>query len=125
MIVFKCETSDKVGWKLWIKITLPLAFILLQLGVNNVYILGFGIACLQSSVPISLMLIQKTLPNMPATATSLSLGTSIALAGLPLFLLKNNTIVQYWFMNKWLWVLITLFCAFLWYKIHRFKWAKI
>ncbi|MEI2709309.1 MAG: hypothetical protein V9E96_09885 [Chitinophagaceae bacterium] len=95
-----------------------------NLVLNNVYILGFGIACLQSSVPISLMLIQKALPNMPATATSLSLGTSIALAGLPLFLLKNNTIVQYWFMNKWLWVLITLFCAFLWYKIHRFKWAQ-
>ena len=117
--------ADKVGWKLWVKITLPLAFILLQIGGNNVYILGFGIACLQSSVPISLMLIQKALPNMPATATSLSLGTSIALAGLPLFLLKNNTIVHYWFMNKWLWVFIALFCAFLWYKIHRFKWATI
>ncbi|HEY8690716.1 MAG TPA: MFS transporter [Chitinophagaceae bacterium] len=78
--------ADKIGWKKFVYITLPLAFIFLNFGKENIYALAFGIACLQSSVPLTLLLMSRSLPMFPATATALSLGTSVALAGLPLYM---------------------------------------
>ncbi|HRH59251.1 MAG TPA: hypothetical protein PL045_01710 [Chitinophagaceae bacterium] len=77
--------ADKIGWKKWVYITLPLAIIFLQLGRENITLLAFGVACLQSSVPLTLMLMYKSIPQFPATAGALSLGAAIALAGLPLY----------------------------------------
>lgn len=94
--------ADKIGWKKFVYITLPLAFLFFQLGKQNIYALGFGIACLQSSVPITLMLISRSLPVYPATATALSLGVSVALAGLPLFLINNKKNIITHFDNGWL-----------------------
>ena len=78
--------ADRIGWRRWVFITLPLSFVLLQLGHDNLLLLSFGIACLQSSVPITLQLMYNTLPHYPATASALSLGTIVAFAGLPLYL---------------------------------------
>jgi FSR family fosmidomycin resistance protein-like MFS transporter len=83
--------ADKIGWKKFIYITLPLAFLLFQFGKENLYAMAFGIACLQSSVPLTLLMISRSLPLFPATATALSLGTSVALAGLPLYISKTGT----------------------------------
>ncbi len=83
-------------------ITLPLALILFQFGKQNIYALAFGIACLQSSVPITLLLMSRSLPIYPATATALSLGASVALAGLPLFLINDKRIVNQYFSNNWI-----------------------
>lgn len=77
--------ADKIGWKRWIFITLPLSFVFLELGHDNLISLSFGVACLQSSVPVTLQLMYNTVPNYPATISALSLGTVIAFAGLPLY----------------------------------------
>lgn len=82
--------ADTIGWKKFIYITLPLAFVLLHFGKENIYALAFGIACLQSSVPLTLLLMSRSLPLFPATASALSLGTSVALAGLPLYMLSGR-----------------------------------
>lgn len=77
--------ADKIGWKNWLYISLPLAFIFFEIGRESIWALGFGIACLQSSVPLTLQLMYKCLPSYPATASAMSLGTVIALAGLPMY----------------------------------------
>ena len=77
--------ADKIGWKNWLYISLPLAFIFFEIGRESVWALGFGIACLQSSVPLTLQLMYRCLPSFPATASAMSLGTVIALAGLPMY----------------------------------------
>ncbi len=109
--------ADKIGWKRWVYITLPLALIFLQFGKDNILMLAFGIAALQSSVPISLLLMRKSIPSFPATASALSLGTSIALAGLPLYAIDNTIFVRGWFDTKWLWVLAIAVMVMLWWVI--------
>ena len=99
--------ADKIGWKKWVYITLPLAFIVLQFGAHNVYMLGFGIACLQSSVPVSLLLMRRSIPAYPATATAMTLGVAIAMAGLPLYIVDHFKIQQGWLSN-WGMALCTL-----------------
>lgn len=74
--------ADRIGWKKYVYFSLPLAFLLLQVGHDNLYCLAFGTACLQSSVPLTLMMMSRSLPRFPATATALSLGVSVAIAGL-------------------------------------------
>ena len=77
--------ADKIGWKRWVYISLSIAIISLQFGHDNVFEMAIGIACLQSSVPIILQLIYNSMPAYPATALALSLGTVVALAGIPLY----------------------------------------
>ena len=77
--------ADRIGWKRWVYISLAIAMISLQLGHDNIYEMAVGIACLQSSVPITLQLMYNSMPSYPATASALSLGTVVALAGLPLY----------------------------------------
>jgi MFS transporter, FSR family, fosmidomycin resistance protein len=100
--------ADKIGWKKFVYISLPLALVLFQFGKENIYALAFGIACLQSSVPITLLLMSRSLPMYPATATALSLGTSIALAGLPLFMVSNTHTIITGYTNYWLTVVVFL-----------------
>ena len=77
--------ADKIGWKKWLFISLPLAFIFMQIGRESIWALGFGIACLQSSVPLTLQFMYRSMPSYPVTAAAMSLGTVIALAGLPIY----------------------------------------
>jgi len=77
--------ADKIGWKRWIYISLTIAMIAFQFGHDNVFEMAVGIACLQSSVPITLQLLYNNMPTMPATSAALSLGTVVALAGIPLY----------------------------------------
>lgn len=103
--------ADRIGWKKFIYITLSIAFVLLHFGKDNIYALGFGIACLQSSVPLTLLFMCRSLPLYPATATSLSLGTSVALAGLPLYMggeVKAGT------GNHIIWILVFLGMMITW-----------
>lgn len=114
--------ADKVGWKTWIYITLPLSFILFQFGKENIYMIAFGIACLQSSVPLTIMLMHKSIPSMPGSATALSLGTCILIAGIPLYAMKSNSILTIAFNNNlFLTILIILaisicICIYFLYK---------
>ncbi|MEO7312194.1 MAG: hypothetical protein ABIX01_17455 [Chitinophagaceae bacterium] len=89
--------ADRMGWKTWVYITLPLAFVLLQFGRDNIYMLGFGIACLQSSVPISLLLMRQSMPLYPGVSSAIVLGVGIAVAGLPMYVLNHRYFIQGWF----------------------------
>jgi MFS transporter, FSR family, fosmidomycin resistance protein len=96
--------ADKIGWKKWVYTTLPLALILLHFGRENLYMLGFGIACLQSSVPITLMLMRKAVPAWPATGVALNIGASVAIAGLPLYIAAIQNRVEAWTGTAWWWI---------------------
>jgi MFS transporter, FSR family, fosmidomycin resistance protein len=89
--------ADKIGWKTWVYISLPLAIIFLQMGHQNIYMLGFGVACLQSSVPISLLLMAQVLPTYKGVATAMVLGVGVALAGLPMYIFNVNHISTFIF----------------------------
>lgn len=94
--------ADKIGAKKFIYITLITALILFQFGKENIYMLCAGIAFLQSSVPVTLLLMGQSLPLYPASATSFSLGLSIVLAGLPLFLVTDKRKIFEVFQVNWL-----------------------
>ena len=115
--------ADKIGWKRYVYISLPLALLFFQFGKENIYALAFGIACLQSSVPITLLLMGQQLQLYPATATALSLGASIALAGLPLFMVGSATAVLQFFSNGWMtaiaFILMLILVLFLLRHIRR------
>jgi hypothetical protein len=82
--------ADKFGWKKFAYFGLIAGFLFLSLGRENMYALGFGVACLQSSVPLTVLLMSRSLPQYPAIASALSLGTAVAFAGLPFYLLMNK-----------------------------------
>lgn len=116
--------ADKIGWKKFVYISLPLALLLFQFGKENIYALAFGIACLQSSVPITLLLMARSLPQYPATATALSLGTSIALAGLPLYMMPDQKIVNDFFSNPFITAAAFLFLIVCWFFADRLFFSK-
>ena len=109
--------ADKIGWKKFVYITLPLAFIFLNFGKENLYALAFGIACLQSSVPLTLLLMSRSLPMFPATATALSLGTSVALAGLPLYMGSEKINFNKGLSSDLIWLLVFITMIALWLGI--------
>lgn len=116
--------ADKIGWKNWLYISLPLSFIFFEIGRESIWALGFGIACLQSSVPLTLQLMYKCLPSYPATASAMSLGTVIALAGLPMYNLPK---IHFQFAQSpvfYLSLIILIFCLLVyafWKYIHTTK----
>lgn len=85
--------ADRMDLKRFIYVTLLIALCLFQFGRENIYMLCGGIVCLQSSVPVTLLMMSRSLPFHPATASAFSLGTSIMLAGLPLFLVSEKNII--------------------------------
>jgi FSR family fosmidomycin resistance protein-like MFS transporter len=116
--------ADKIGWKKTVYITLPLALLLFQLGKENIYALSFGIACMQSSVPITLFLMSNSLPLYPATAAALSVGTSVAFAGLPLFLAGDIKTIINSFHNNWLTVTVFVLLIICWWLSDKFLFSK-
>lgn len=109
--------ADKIGWKKFIYITLPLAFVLFNFGRENIYAIAFGIACLQSSVPLTLLLMWRSLPLFPATASALSLGTSVALAGLPLYLNSKSINFDKTFSLHLIWAFVFVAMIIVWIVI--------
>jgi FSR family fosmidomycin resistance protein-like MFS transporter len=83
--------ADRLGWKPVIYGSLVAAWLFLGVGPNNLYTLCAGIACIQSSVPLTLLMMVRSLPVYPATGVAFSLGTSVALAGLPLYMFPQKT----------------------------------
>ena len=116
--------ADKIGWKKFVYISLPVALLLFQFGKENIYALAFGIACLQSSVPITLLLISNSLPLYPATATALSLGTSIAFAGLPVYLISERQTILNSFNNDWITAAVFVLLFLCWLFIDKFLFKK-
>ena len=116
--------ADKIGWKKFVYISLPLALLLFQFGKENIYALAFGIACLQSSVPITLLLMARSLPAYPATATALSLGTSIAFAGLPLYMMPDQKLLNGFFNNPFTTAAAFTFLLLCWFLTDRLLFSK-
>lgn len=77
--------GDVIGHKRWIFISLILSFLLLLLGKHNLYVLTASIGLLQSSIPITVILMIKSIHNYPATAVALELGSSVLISGLIIF----------------------------------------
>ena len=87
--------STKIDSRKFIFTSTVVSAILLMVGKNYFPVFCIGVALLQSAVPITLLLMQNFMQNSPATATGLSLGVAIALAGLPTYLnqfrlIQNN-----------------------------------
>jgi len=116
--------ADKIGWKKFVYISLPIALLLFQFGKDNIYALAFGIACLQSSVPITLLLMSNSLPLYPATATALSLGTSIAFAGLPVYLISERKTILDSFNNNWITATVFILLFLCWILADKFLFKK-
>jgi hypothetical protein len=116
--------ADTIGWKRFVYITLPLSLLLFQFGKDNIYALAFGIACLQSSVPVTLLLMGRSLPLYPATASALSLGASIALAGLPMFMLGDSNIVHDAFNDAWLSAAICILVFLTWLLADKYLFCR-
>jgi predicted MFS family arabinose efflux permease len=117
--------ADRIGVKRFIYISMMTALLLFQFGKENIYTLCMGVACLQSSVPVTLLLMSRSLPIHPATATALTLGTSIALAGLPLYLVNDKEKIFSNFNNPLLTAgLFVLFMAGWIFLFYRWKKEK-
>lgn len=116
--------ADKIGLKKFIYTTLSIAFLLFQFGKENIYALSAGVACLQSSVPVTLLLMSRSLPFYPATATAFSLGTSIILAGLPLFLVTDRESFHESFNNSWLTAIVFSIFIIGWLIAGKFLFRK-
>jgi MFS transporter, FSR family, fosmidomycin resistance protein len=84
--LFGAYMAGKADWKKYVFISVGISAMLLTLGKESLVFFCFGIFLLQSAVPITLWLMQQYLNRQPATATALSLGTAIILAGLPAYL---------------------------------------
>lgn len=115
--------ADKAGIRKFIYGTLVAALILFQFGKTNIYMLCAGIALLQSSVPLTLLLMSRSLSHHPAVATAFSLGIPVALAGLPLYLVSDKRIIHDGFEQPVLAILffIVLFAVWILLKIKLIK----
>ena len=87
--------TNKVEWKKFVILSMFGSILLLNIGKDYFPVFCVGVALLQSAVPITLLLMQNYMQSTPATATGLSLGVAIALAGLPTYfeqfrLIQNN-----------------------------------
>lgn len=115
--------ADKAGIRKFIYGTLVAALILFQFGKTNIYMLCAGIALLQSSVPLTLLLMSRSLSHHPAVATAFSLGIPVALAGLPLYLVSDKRIIHDGFEQPVLAILffIVLFAVWILLEIKLIK----
>ncbi len=86
--------SNQTQPRIFILITTTVAAVLLNLGKDVLVIFCLGIAMLQSAVPVTLLWMQNYMRRHPATATGLSLGVAIILAGLPTYL-QEFRMLQY------------------------------
>jgi hypothetical protein len=93
--------ADKMGVKKFIYITLITALLLFQFGKENIYMLCAGIAFAKLGTRY-LVDDGAKLPLHPASAASFSLGLSIVLAGLPLFLITDKRKIFDVFQVDWL-----------------------
>ncbi len=91
-------------WKKYVVCSMVAAVLCLSFGRYSLPMIYIGVALLQSAVPITLLLMQNYMQHTPATATGLSLGISIVLAGLPTYI-ENFRAVQ---QNKTFFLLLSI-----------------
>jgi hypothetical protein len=67
----------------------------------------------------------NSLVRYPATATALSVGTSIAFAGLPLFMVGDVKNILHHFSNGWLTAIIFVLLFVFWLLADRLLFKKL
>jgi MFS transporter, FSR family, fosmidomycin resistance protein len=77
-----CFITEKIGWRKWVYITLPLSLLLLQFGRESMTAFALGAALLQGSVPVTVLLMRSSIPKFPTATSAFSLGTVTAFAAL-------------------------------------------
>ncbi|MCX6318014.1 MAG: hypothetical protein NTW29_12030 [Bacteroidetes bacterium] len=117
--------ADRIGIKRYLYGSMLMALLLFQFGKTDIYALCGGIACLQSSVPLTLQMMSRSLPMQPATATAFSLGVSIVLAGLPLYLLADKQPLFQAFSNPLITGLLFILFLLSWWAAGKFLLKKI
>lgn len=111
--------AERAGTRRFIYTSLCTALLLFQLGKDNIFLLCAGVACLQSSVPLTLLLMSRSLSQYPAVATAFSLGIPVALAGLPLYLVADKSIIHEGFGKPVLTVIIFMALFALWVFLEK------
>jgi FSR family fosmidomycin resistance protein-like MFS transporter len=81
--IFGGFAADKLGWKNYAVTALLASIPLLVFSQSSIFLLLPGIALLQSVTPVLISAVARGLPQMPATASGLTLGFAIAAGGLP------------------------------------------
>ena len=111
----------KIPWKKYVFFSMIGTVLLLNINIKNLWLFCIAVALLQSAVPITLLLMQNYLKNQPATATGLSLGIAIVLAGIPTYIESFRQIQH----NKFLFILICiLFLLPNWWMVKKSKWNQ-
>jgi len=87
-------TADLLGWTRWVLIAMAGAAVLLIFGSSWFPALLIGVFLLQSLTPLSIAAFGRALPETPALAASLALGTAIIAGGLPFFLVSPGWYTQ-------------------------------
>ena len=86
--------ADLLGWTRWVIIAMTGASVLLIFYNHWFPALLLGALLLQSLTPLSIAAFGRALPQAPALAASLALGTAIIAGGLPFFLLNPGWYTQ-------------------------------
>ena len=82
--------ADRFGWKRWALVMLVGSGLMLFVGGTWLPALMLGALMLQSLTPLSVAALGRALPQSPALAASLTLGTAIIAGGLPFFFLDSK-----------------------------------
>jgi len=82
--------SDRVGWLRFAIVALGISGTFLFLGGTSFLLLLVGVFFLQSLTPLSVAVLGKSMPRMPALAASLALGAAVIVGGLPFFIFPHG-----------------------------------
>ncbi|MBD2703769.1 MFS transporter [Spirosoma sp. BT702] len=78
--------ADRIPWRVYALFALAIAIPSLSFGYRKLFWLLVGTGLLQSLTPISVVALQRLLPNVPATVSGATFGLAIALGGAVSFL---------------------------------------
>lgn len=104
--------ADRFGWQRWTLVALPGAGLLLVFSQAWLPAIMLGALLLQSITPLSIAAAGRSLPDSPALAASLTLGTAIIAGGLPFFFLAGG-----WFGAGVMGITLSLSAVLYWVAI--------
>ena len=111
--------SDRFGWKRYTLTALTGAGLLFLFASQWLPALMLGALLLQSMTPISIAALGRVLPESPALAASLALGTAVIAGGLPFFLLAGG-----WFGPAVLAIALVLSALGYWLALQKIQPAE-
>jgi FSR family fosmidomycin resistance protein-like MFS transporter len=82
--------ADKFGWQRFAVTAVLTSAFLLAFRANMLWLVLAGVFFLQSVTPLTLAALGRIMPNSPALAASLVLGTGVLLGSLPMMFIHTN-----------------------------------